>query len=67
VTTFLYFAGKDDAEMDITPGGLLRQRSLKTAAYEAARRGRNTLTISATVPENSAIYNHSPQSSRRRF
>lgn len=50
----LYF-GKDDAESDMAPGGLLRQGFLKTAAYEAAKAGKKSLIIGRKGSGKSAI------------
>jgi hypothetical protein len=52
--TGLYF-GKDDAESDMAPGGLLREGFLKTAAYDAAVAGRKTLIIGRKGSGKSAI------------
>ncbi|MFA1545047.1 P-loop ATPase, Sll1717 family [Actinomadura chokoriensis] len=50
----LYF-GRDDAEMDIAEGGLLRAGFLRTATYEAARRARKHLIIGRKGSGKSAI------------
>ncbi|GAA2431810.1 hypothetical protein GCM10010191_52080 [Actinomadura vinacea] len=50
----LYF-GHDDAENDITEGGLLRAGFLRTAAYEAARRSRRRLIVGRKGTGKSAI------------
>jgi len=50
----LYF-GRDDAEMDIAEGGLLRAGFLPTPAYEAARRARKHLIIGRKGSGKSAI------------
>lgn len=52
--SLLYF-GKDDAETDISTGGLLRQGFLETAAYEAALSGRKHLIIGRKGSGKSAI------------
>lgn len=50
----LYF-GRDDAEMDIAEGGLLRAGFLPTPAYNAARRARKHLIIGRKGSGKSAI------------
>jgi hypothetical protein len=50
----LYF-GRDDAEMDIADGGLLRAGFLPTPAYDAARRARKHLIIGRKGSGKSAI------------
>jgi len=50
----LYF-GRDDAESDITEGGLLREGFLRTAAYDAAVEGRKRLIIGRKGSGKSAI------------
>ena len=50
----LYF-GKDDAELDIASGGLLREGFLRTAAYEAAKQGQKNLIIGRKGSGKSAI------------
>src|SRR5881227_3675884 len=50
----LYF-GRDDAELDIADGGLLRAGFLPTPAYEAARRARKHLIIGRKGSGKSAI------------
>jgi hypothetical protein len=52
--TGLYF-GRDDAEMDIAEGGLLRAGFLPTPAYEAARKARKHLIIGRKGSGKSAI------------
>jgi hypothetical protein len=52
--TTLYF-GRDDAEMDIADGGLLREGFLRTAAFEAALSGRKHLIIGRKGSGKSAI------------
>ena len=52
--TDLYF-GRDDAEMDIADGGLLRAGFLPTPAYEAARKARKHLIIGRKGSGKSAI------------
>jgi ABC-type hemin transport system ATPase subunit len=53
----LYF-GKDDAESDIAPGGLLRNSFLETAAYLQARAGKKRLVIGRKGSGKSAICMH---------
>lgn len=50
----LYF-GRDEAESDIGQGGLLREGFLRTAAYEAALKGRKRLVIGRKGSGKSAI------------
>lgn len=50
----LYF-GRDDAEMDIADGGLLRAGFLPTPAYKAARKARKHLIIGRKGSGKSAI------------
>jgi hypothetical protein len=50
----LYF-GRDDAEMDIAEGGLLREGFLRTSAYMAAKKARKHLIIGRKGSGKSAI------------
>jgi predicted AAA+ superfamily ATPase len=50
----LYF-GRDDAEMDIAEGGLLREGFLSTSAYVAAQKARKHLIIGRKGSGKSAI------------
>ena len=54
VFSSLYF-GKDDAESDIAPGGLLREGFIHTSAYMAAQSGKKSLIIGRKGSGKSAI------------